>query len=170
MTQPSDALNLDASHDANRLTNSVTRPTLPEPESLDWSGVRGEAVYVVAGERVFGAHAQSVVRRRRRLQLHQHALSELKPALRALHHDFIALPEHVPDRHAAARALHKRRMAAKVVQHRAGIGLHEHARDRVVCIADVIEMYERVRAEAIKNLFAEHCHETAIGTDELQCP
>lgn len=109
-----------------------------------------------------------MVRRRRRLQLRQHAALESEPALRALHHDFIALPEHALDRHALTRALHKWRMVAKVVQHRAGISLHERARDGVICVADVIEMHERVRTETIENFLVEHPHEIAVDAHELQ--
>jgi hypothetical protein len=109
-----------------------------------------------------------MVRRCRRLQLRQHAALESEPALRALHHDFIALPEHALDRHALTRALHKRRMVAKVVQHWAGFSLHEHARDGVICAADVIEMTERVCAEAIENFLVEHPDEIVVDTHELQ--
>jgi len=93
---------------------------------------------------------------------------ESKPALRALHHNFIALPENAFDQHARAQAFHKWRMVAKVVQHRAGIGQHEHARDVVVCVADVIEMRERVRAEAIENFLVDRHHETMVDAFELQ--
>jgi len=109
-----------------------------------------------------------MVRRRRRLQLRQHAAFELEPTLRALHHDLIALPEHAPERHALTRALHQWRMVAKVVQHRARISLHERARDGVICVADVIEMRERVRAEAIENFFVEHPDKIAVDAHELQ--
>ena len=110
-----------------------------------------------------------MVRRRRRPQLRQYAAFETEPALRALHHDFIALPEHALDRHALTQALHKWRTLAKVVKHRAGISLHERARDAVICVADVIEMHERARAEAIEDFLVEHPHEIAVDAHELQC-
>jgi hypothetical protein len=87
--------------------------------------------------------------------------------MRALHHDFIAL-EHALDRHALTRALHKWGMVAKVVQNRTGISLHERTRDAVICVADVIEMRERARAEAIENFLVEHTHEIAVDAHELQ--
>lgn len=117
---------------------------------------------------MFEVRAQSMVRRRRRLQLRQHAAFEPEPALRALHHDFIALPEHTLDRHALTQALHKWRMVAKVVQHRAGISLHEHARDGVICAVDIVEVCERVRTEAIEHFLVERPHEITVDALELQ--
>ncbi|MGF6597585.1 hypothetical protein P3T23_002302 [Paraburkholderia sp. GAS448] len=119
-------------------------------------------------KRGFGVGAQSMESGRRRLQLRQHAAFESEPALQALHNDFIVLPEHTLDRHALTQALHKWRMVAKVVQHRTGIGLHKRARDSVICVADVIEMRERVRAEAIENFLVEYPHEIAVDAHELQ--
>ena len=85
-----------------------------------------------------------------------------------MHHDFIALPEHALDDHARAQTVHPWWTVAKVVQHRAGIGLHKRSRDGVICVADVIEMRECVRAEAIENFVVDHCHETTIDALELQ--
>ena len=56
----------------------------------------------------------------------------------------------------------------KVIKHRAGIGLHEHARDGVIGVVDVIEMRERARAEAIENFLVEPPHEIVVDTLELQ--
>ena len=103
-----------------------------------------------------------------RLELSQHAAFEPEPALRALHHDFITLPEHALDRHALTRALHEWWLTAKIVQHRAGIGLHKRTRNSLTGVVDVIEMRERVRVEAIENNLVEHPHEIAVYTRELQ--
>ena len=106
---------------------------------------------------------------RRRLKLRQHTAFEPEPALGTLHHDFVALPEHALDRHALTRALHEWRLMAKVVQHRASIGLHERTRDSLTDVVNVIEMCQRGRAEAIENDSIEHPHEIAVCTRELQC-
>jgi len=59
-------------------------------------------------------------------------------------------------------------MLAKVVQHRARISLHERAYHAVICVADVIEMRERARAEAIEDLLIEHADEIVVGAHEFQ--
>src|SRR5579864_162860 len=59
-------------------------------------------------------------------------------------------------------------MVAKVVQHQPGVSLHEHARDAVICVADVIEMRERACAEAIESFLVEHSLEIAADAHELQ--
>ena len=122
----------------------------------------------MAGERVSLRCMRSMVSSLGRLELRQHATFEPEPALRALHHDFITLPEHALDRHALTRALHKWRMVVKVVQHQPGVSLHEHARDAVICVADVIEMRERACAEAIENFLVEHPLELVADAHELQ--
>src|SRR5258707_4771781 len=103
-----------------------------------------------------------MVRRRRRLKLRQHAAFESEPALRTLHHDFIALPEHALDRHALTQALHKWRMVVKGVEHRAGISLHERASDGVICVVDIIEVRERDRTESIVDFLVEYPHDIAV--------
>jgi hypothetical protein len=79
-------------------TMGLARPTETEASWKKGIGVRGKAFYVIVRERVFGVRAQSMLRGRGRLQLRQYTAFESEPALRASHHDFVALPEHTPSR------------------------------------------------------------------------
>lgn len=94
---------------------------------------------------------------------------EPEPALRALHHDFVVLPEHPLDGHARGRMLHDWRPVMKIIKHGTRVGLHKHAGERVISAVDVIEMHERVCDEVIERLLVESRGEIAVDMRDLQC-
>ena len=86
---------------------------------------RGEAIYVVAGERVFGA-ACSLSDRSSSMTCSFVSLPRWKPvpAVGRLQHDFVAAARtRRLSCHAPSDALHERRIAAEVVEHGAVVGL-----------------------------------------------
>ena len=104
----------------------------------------------------------------KRLQSRQPAVSKAKPTLGTLQDDVVGLPEGTLDRHVSIQPLHNRGAPPKVVQHRAGTGLHEHAPDRVARAIGIVEMREPACVEAIERYVIEHPRKRAFGAHELE--